>query len=646
MFKFFTCLCVVVLWAGSSTVDASAQASLAGGQLDQDRKQYSEAIQAIRKGRFDDAKQLSKSLAHYPLALYLEYYRLTAQISKVSDVTAKDFMARAKGTPLAARFQTVYLKQLGKRRHWNRFLSLQSSVPHSISLQCYFYRAKLAKGERSLAWAGARKLWVYGKSRPDACDALFSRWQKAGKRTDELVWQRSVLAFDARQTALLKYLATLGSPALKARTKLLSEVYSKPEKLLTTQWSSNSVYAKDIVAHGLKRLASLQPKKALASYAPLAAKMGLSVNENNAIMAALASRIISRELHGMTPWLDNIALPALGDNKLTTRRLRWQLSEQDWRGFEQVLAHLTPSEANKSRWRYWRAMIADRQGDKPAAKKVFTELAKERGYYAFLSAEALGQPYELNDKPPIVEAGVDLKVLQPALLRVAELLHHNDSSFALMEWQRLLANGDKSTQKALAQEALDKGWYRMSIAAANRAGEHNWLAARFPQPFTKTFQHHAQQWNVPLTELMSIARRESAFLPQARSRVGARGLMQLMPATGKQVARKLGRRYSTSKLYQVDENITLGSAYYKELLDRYQGNRVLALAAYNAGMHRVDRWHKKDQATLPVNLWVDTIPFKETRAYVQAVLAYNVVFSHLQGKNVSLFTQGETKAVY
>ncbi len=645
MFKLSRWLLAAALWVGAA--GAQATAILADEGPDNDaRKQYGAAIQAIRDGRFDDARQLSKSLTHYPLALYLEYYRLTAQIGKVSDATANDFIARAKGTPLASRFRTLYLRQLGQEQRWRRFLSLQKRAPKSTDLQCYFYRAKLAQGSKPLAWTGARKLWLYGKSRPDACDPLFARWQKAGRLSDDLIWQRALLAFDARQTALLKYLSGLGSTSLKSRTKLLLEVYNTPEKLLAITWSRHSAYAKDIVAHGLKRLAVAKPQKAVAQYRTMAARMGLSKSERRAVMATLASRIISRELQDATPWLDNAALPTLNNNALTTRRLRWQLAEQDWSGFERVLRHLSAAEANKSRWRYWRAVLADKKGDSEAANKAFFELAKERGYYAFLAAEALGQPYELNDKPPVVQADVDLQAQEAALVRVAELLYHNDSSFALIEWQRLLANADKPTQKALAQRALDEGWYRMSIAAANRAGEHNWLAARFPQPFAKTFKHHAQQWNVPWTELMSIARRESAFLPQARSRVGARGLMQLMPATGKQVARKLGRRYSVSKLYQVDENITLGSAYYKELLDRYNGNRVLALAAYNAGMHRVDRWHKKDQAKLPVSLWVDTIPFKETRAYVQAVLAYNVVFSHLQGGTAPLFTRGESAAVY
>ena len=140
--------------------------------------------------------------------------------------------------------------------------------------------------------------------------------------------------------------------------------------------------------------------------------------------------------------------------------------------------------------------------------------------------------------------------------------------------------------------------------------------------------------------------RESAFYPQARSPVGARGLMQIMPATGAQVASSLGRRHSNTDLYEVDHNVLLGSAYYRQLLDRFNGNRIFALTAYNAGPHRVDRWRHAPPDAVPVDIWVETIPYKETREYVQAVLAYNVVFRYLMGDTPSLLTPEERQALY
>ena len=140
---------------------------------------------------------------------------------------------------------------------------------------------------------------------------------------------------------------------------------------------------------------------------------------------------------------------------------------------------------------------------------------------------------------------------------------------------------------------------------------------------------------------MAIARRESAFFPRAVSGAGAKGLMQLMPSTARSVARSLQQRDLSKELFEVDSNVALGGAYYRQLLDRYNNNRVLSLAAYNAGPHRVTRWLNDESDKLPVVQWIETIPFRETRAYVQGVLAYNVVFRKLRNQPAQLLTQAE-----
>ena len=145
---------------------------------------------------------------------------------------------------------------------------------------------------------------------------------------------------------------------------------------------------------------------------------------------------------------------------------------------------------------------------------------------------------------------------------------------------------------------------------------------------------------------MSIARRESAFFPGAQSPAGARGLMQIMPATAKQVAASLKEPHTQADLFEVEHNVLLGSAYYRQVLARFGGNRVFALAAYNAGPHRVDRWRHRAGEGIPVEVWIETIPYRETRSYVQAVLAYNVVFQYLLGDTQRLFTPLERQTRY
>jgi len=299
-------------------------------------------------------------------------------------------------------------------------------------------------------------------------------------------------------------------------------------------------------------------------------------------------------------------------------------------------------------WCYWQAVVLERKGEPELANELFASLAKERSYHGFLAADRVGVAYSFNHQTPVLDA-VTAGELQrlPVVQRVGELNFHQSYNLAYSEWYYLLqGTNDKTRNQQLSQLAAQQGWYRMAIDAAARAQTWDALDLRFPTPYRSTFQRNASAQNVSSTELMAIARRESAFFPQAQSPVGARGLMQLMPATGRQVAASLGRRSGSADLFEVEHNVLLGSTYYRQLLDRFGGNRVFALTAYNAGPHRVDRWHHKPGEGVPVDVWVDTIPYRETREYVQAVLFYNVVFQYLLGDTASLLTPAERKARY
>jgi soluble lytic murein transglycosylase len=231
-------------------------------------------------------------------------------------------------------------------------------------------------------------------------------------------------------------------------------------------------------------------------------------------------------------------------------------------------------------------------------------------------------------------------------LRAAELLYHDEPRLAQSEWRFLLQNQEDANKEALALHASQQGWYRLSIDAANDAGAWDRLELRFPSPYPDVFARYAQVYSVSDTELLSIARRESAFMPTAHSGAGARGLMQLMPGTARSVAKGLGDSALSKNLYDVEANVTLGGAYYRQLLDSYAGNRVLTLAAYNAGPQRVKRWRNKAPDRVSVEQWVESIPFKETREYVQGVLAYNVVYNGLRQKSSPLFNELEAQARY
>ena len=631
-------LCVNVAVAATEDADDTLSA---------ERRQYEAAMRAVDKGRWTEYEQLRPALDQYPLAIYLDYFQLTRQSRDVRPADALRFISRSADSPLPNRFSNLYLRQAGREQRWQDFLQVRPDEPEGIELKCYYFRARLAAGDSDIAWDGARRLWDAGESRPNACDPLFAAWLKSGQLTDEVVWSRQLKAFDARQRSLMTYVAKQASPQLAPWADKLLAVYLQPEKIRQQTLPASSPYSADIASHGLVLLARYNPEKALQYWRDYQAELDFSAEQVRLVESAIALQGLFARTQDLSPWLHG-ALDRLDDDKLVEIRLRWALAEQDWETLAQTLPLLSDSGRQAEVWRYWQAVLAEREGDTERAEALFTALGGERSYHGFLAADRVGRAYSFNHQTPVLDAATASALQQlPVVQRVGELNFHEDWNLAHSEWYYLLqASEDKTRNQQLAQLASQRGWYRMAIDAASRAQAWDALELRFPTPYRSTFQHYGQARQVPSTELMAIARRESAFYPQAQSPVGARGLMQLMPATGQQVASALGQRGGSAELFEVDHNVLLGSAYYRQLLDRFGGNRVFALTAYNAGPHRVDRWRHKPGEGVPVDVWIDTIPYKETREYVQAVLFYNVVFQYLMGDTRSLLTPAERTALY
>jgi soluble lytic murein transglycosylase len=628
--------------------NASSEEASSAAALSTARQEYGDAMQAIDTGRWTEYEQLRPGLDDYPLAMYLDYQQLSRQVNQVRPVDAQRFISLSADSPLPNRFLSVYLKRAGRDQRWKDFLQVMPEEPNSVELKCYYFRAKLAQGDALLAWEGAERLWVYGNSRPKPCDPLFAAWMKSGQISDEVVWARLLAAFDERQSSLMTYVAKKGSQQLRPWADKLLAVYRKPDKIQQQSLPKDSPYSADIASHGLSYLARYNPEKALAYWEQYQNQLSFSPEQTQSVEYAIALYALFARNDAMVPWIQQ-ALARVQEDKLVELRLRWALREQDWAALEQTLPLLSPEQREAEVWRYWQAILWERQGDTGRANEMMVALAAERSYYGFLAAGHLGKAYAFNRRQLVLEPADADKLRQlPPLRRIGELNYHEQYNLAHSEWYKVLQDSpDAGQTQQLAQLANQQGWYRMGIDAASAAKAWDALDVRFPMPYQQTFEQYASVQGVPSSELMAIARRESAFYPQARSPVGARGLMQLMPATGKQVASSLGHSARGLNLEGVDLNVQLGSTYYRQLLDRFDGNRVFALTAYNAGPHRVDRWRSKaGEAGLPVEIWVETIPYQETRNYVQAVLSYNVVFQHLAGNSRELFNPAEQQARY
>ena len=627
------------------TVLFAANTAALSLELEKERRAYTDALDAIKNEKWQQYQQLRPTLDTYPLAIYLDYYQLRRQAHRAQPEDINRFVLRSGDSPLPNRLLTVYLRNAGKQRRWQDFLEVMPHVPRSTDLQCYYYRARLAEGATSMAFLGAEKLWLHGKSQPKACDPLFKAWQDAGRLTDDLVWQRQLLAYSAKQGVLLKYLHSKGSAKLRPWSTKLQAVYRKPDNLSAQHLPTASARSAELSSVALQRLARYSPAKALAQYQVRSKDLDFLPEQQHEIEYDIARQSLFARTKSHEKWLQG-ALARLQDDELVEIRLRWLLPDQDWYAIEDTLALLSPEGQDKGVWRYWQAISLERRGDAASASIILKELANERGYYSFLAADRLDQTYNFNHQS-LTRSTVDTVSQLAALRRIEELHFHDEVDLAYSEWFKVLQDTpDAQEKQQLAMLAADQGWHRLSIDAANKAEAWDALDLRFPTPYRTVFTQYAAQYKLPPSELMAIARRESAFFPTARSSAGARGLMQIMPATGKQVASSIGQKHRNADLYKVDHNVLLGSTYYRQLLDRFNGNRIFAFTAYNAGPHRVDRWRKKSAQQLPMDIWVETIPYRETRNYVQAVLSYNVVFRYLMGDTHSLLTPLERSTRY
>ena len=600
--------------------------------LENQRLSFIEAQKLVREDQLADYRAVREGLDDYPLAIYLDLMALEARLSKVPGKQASNFVQAA--------FKDRYLRSAGKRRRWEDFLTVSPASPNSVELKCYYYRAQNQVGATALAWQGARELWLHGKSRPKACDALFEAWIDAGQLDDEAVWQRQLLAFAENRRSLMSYVARKSSPELTPWSERLLAAYRQPERIDDLSLPTDAPKSGEIYVKALSRLARQDAGQALAIWRKARDRYRFSADQQREVEDAIAWRALFQRPETTAPWLDDY-LVHRADARLLEKRLRNAIEASAWPDVLRFVRALPADRANSSTWRFWRAHSLLQQGDADTANAIYTELAGVRDYYGFLAAEHLQAPYSLNHVPLVrTERGNEV-IGHDAVQRTGELIYHQRPVWAQSEWGFLLPTLERGQQVALSAFAGERGWYRLAIDAANTAKAWDALELRFPPAYEDTFDYYGQRYGVPETELMAIARRESAFFPRAVSGAGAKGLMQLMPSTAKSVARSLQQRDLSTELFNVDSNIALGGAYYRQLLDRYNNNRVLSLAAYNAGPHRVTRWLNEEPHKLPVVQWIETIPFRETRAYVQGVLAYNVVFRKLRNQPAQLLTPAE-----
>ncbi len=611
-----------------------------------ERQKYAQAQKALNAKNMAEYNQLVKQLQKYPLLPYLEYQELIDRLISLPKKDVETFFARYPDSFLSERLTHRWLRTLAQRERWADYLHFYDKRLTDPELACLNVRARLATGDKS-ALNDVAPLWNIDKAQSKACDPVFDQWRKAGFMTPELIWERHLKAVKAGNKGMASYLTNLLPAADRPMATLLQQVDANPRLLKQTgKFSKQSPKMKTVILHGLEKLARTNAKEALALWHGYDAQQLFDDNDRVEIKYQIALRLLYQD-HEVDAEKLVASTPNLTRVDLLEWLLRESLRKQDWERVNEWLARL-PEDARKSeRWRYWQARtmeelsIKDINGETPAS--IYTSVAPARSFYGFLAADKTGVNYHLLDRPmTFTDEQISAVENAPGILRAREFFARGELGAANREFF-FTTRRMPLEQMVIAGRLAEKlGWYRNGIQVMADAQYWDDLQVRFPIVYQDHVTKAAKQTSVNPLFIFAVTRQESAFVHDAKSTAGAVGLMQLLPATAKQTAQKNGLSFSPQDLITPEKNIALGSRYLDHLLDVFDGNRILAAAAYNAGPSRVKKWLNKDKGTqLPYDVWIETIPYKETRGYVQNILSYSVIYAYRLGQETNFVTPAE-----
>ena len=621
-------------------VGALVAASASADDLYRLRTEYKDAVHALRAGRTGEFRRALRHLKGYALHPYLVYYDLESRLRNLSPEEASEARNTLAGIPVGERLYGRWLVSQARRGRWQ--VVRDHYVPQQrADARCYHARALYRTGDRQAALALVPDLWVVGESQPNACDPLFEVWMAAGGRTEELAWQRLGLAIENNERTLARYLLRFFSGTRAKAAQAYYDGHVRPRVARQRSRFPDTEHGHEALAHALTRYAARDAQAAAEAWRIHRGRPSMTDGTRTYVDERIALGLA--RLGEFPADADPAAASHSPDYR--TGMAEANVAHRRWARAATWIEGFDPATRDTLQWRYWlgRALVASDVG-RERGEALLRELAGHRNYYGFLAADRLGIEPSLNERPVRVDAAAANSLRRtPAIQRMTELYAVGDLVNARREWYGVYDDLSVDDRRGLVELASDMGWIQQAIIGASQAELTDHLALRFPTPFLDIYLRHAFQTDLPVEFLFAVSRQESAFDPRAVSSAGARGLMQLMGATARATASSVRlKRPTANDLFDPATNVTLGAHHLAELMARYRNHRALVAAAYNAGAGRVNRW-LRERADMPTDVWIETIPFTETRGYVKSVLAFSYVYASRLGKQVPVLAAHERR---
>jgi soluble lytic murein transglycosylase len=600
-----------------------------GQPLPEQRSLFLQAEQALAKNQQAEVERLLPSLRDYPLYPALQAARLSLEASNRHAMEA--FLAQYPWSQAADALRRRWLEALADSGDWTLFFE-HYRQGDGKALRCLYHYGQIRSGRESEGYAGGETLWLNGSSLPPACDRLFDALHSAGRLSQEQVWRRFELALRHKKPQLAAAVAAYLPEEGRRAAEWWLKVHEHPQLALDcTAGPVAGELGGRIFVHALDRLASSDVALARSLWLGRRGRYALAAKDVAYMERRLALALaLSRRPEAYDALQ---ALPAEGDDEdVRAWRVRAALARQDWRAVLAAWQRLSDGEKSQPEWRYWQARAVEQLGDKTSAEALYRTAAQQRDFFGFLAADRIGGEYYTAHRPAPVEPADWQRLAEtPAFRAVDEWRQLGRDEAARAQWDYALHALPAKEALVAAKLAQQWNWSPVAISAAARAGYWDDLALRFPLAYEHTVARHAGQQQLEPSVVYGLIRQESAFDPAARSPAGARGLMQIMPATGQTIAQRLREKLpSVAELFDPDTNLRYGTHFFKELVERFRGNFALAAAAYNAGPQRVRSWLPPEGA-LPADVWLEQIPYVETRHYVASVLGNTVIYQDRLG---------------
>jgi soluble lytic murein transglycosylase len=586
------------------------------------REVFKQAEKAVKRNDKARYLKLVKQLNDYPLVPYLKYQWLKKHLDEEAEV--KLFITLYESSRYANKLKHRKLFRLAKQRKWSQFEEYYTASSN-VSLQCYHLRAQYKSGEKDSAIAAAKDLWNVGYSQPKACNPIFKQLKKSSLYTNDLVWQRFEKTLRNNKVSLAVYLKSQLPKSQQATAQLWINLHRRPERHIQALLKKKQKkQTPAMFTHTISRLANKDITSAIRIWDANKQNYDIGEQHLNKLEKKLAFKLVFKRESGAYDRFSQLSFP---DSSSREWRVRVALSEQNWPNVLTAIEALSAEEKKTEKWQYWQARAFIETGEAEKAEKILSELSTRRDFYGYLAADKMNTMYQLSNNPSQVTEPEITALSERQPYRVAyELKKLGRKSEAKFQWWHALRTLNKQEITVAAKLAQQWKWDEIAIFTIAKVKHWDDIEMRFPLSYSDKIHKNSAKNDLNPAIVFGLVRRESAFNEKARSPTGARGLMQIMPQTGKQIAKHLNERWrGSSSLDNPETNIKYGVYYYQRLLKKFDGNYALALAAYNAGPERVKKWLPKADS-MPADIWIETIPYHETRDYVSTVITYALIY--------------------